>query len=221
MALMLQTFIEKGVTPDNVQAFSQLCQLKERAEDRQSERDFNASFAKMQQELPVIVAESVIPNRGKYARFEEVMRQIQPMLTGNGFSVSFEQQSSENRITVTCHLRHIGGHSASTPFTVRLGGKADSDTQADCKASTTAKRNALLQALNIVVRQDVFQDEDDPHNESHDKVTQHQADELRELCDETGSSRIKFLEFADAASFEGINASRFNDLVAMLNRKRK
>ena len=76
----------------------------------------------------------------------------------NGFSVDFTMDYKDGRIIETCHLRHTGGHSKSNSFGVRVG-KADTDTQADCKAATTAKRNALLNCLNIVIRQDALQDE--------------------------------------------------------------
>lgn len=204
----------------DIDKMERLLAMAERMEERNAVQQFNSAFSAMQKDLPVIVAETVIPNRGKYARFEDVMRQIQPMLTSHGFAVSFNQDADEKRIKVTCNLHHIGGHSEANTFAVRLGGRADSDTQADCKASTTAKRNALLQALNIVIRQDVFQDEDEAHNEGGE-ITQQQADELRELCDEVNADRKKFLEYAGAAHFEAIPSCRLSELTEILNRKRK
>lgn len=221
VAMMLQGVIEKGITAENAEAMSKLCELYERMEAKSAEREFNAAFAKMQSELPTIVAETVIPNRGKYARFEDVMRQIQSILTENGFSVSFEQSADDKRITVKCLLRHTAGHSQATSFSVRLGGRADSDTQADCKASTTAKRNALLQALNIVIRQDIFQSDEADSAMEGAPITASQAADLRVLCEETGSDVTKFLAYAGAANFESIPSSRLDDLTVMLNRKRK
>lgn len=221
VAAMLQTVIDRGVTAENVTALEQLVGLYERLEAKNAEKAFNAAFVALQNELPVIVAQSVIPNRGKYERFEDVMHVVKPLLIKNGFSVSFEQLADDKRIKVTCHLRHVGGHSQSTPFAVRLGGKADSDTQADCKASTTAKRNALLQALNIVIRQDCLQDEDDAHNESSEFITQQEADELRDWVNQTDSDPIAFLEYAGATKFEDIRASRLEDLKKALRKKSK
>lgn len=218
---MLHGVIEKGVTKDNAEALTQLCTLYERMESKSAERAYNAAFAKMQSELPTIVASSIIPNRGKYERFEDVMRQIQPMLTANGFSVSFNQVPDDKRITVKCLLRHIAGHSSETSFSVRLGGRADSETQADCKASTTAKRNALLQALNIVIRQDFYQSDEADATIEGGAITEKQAAGLREFCEEVGADKKAFLQFAGAESFETISVSRYDDLVQMLERKRR
>lgn len=207
----------------DIDKMERLLAMAERMQMRGAEQSFNAAFTKMQGELPVIVATSVIPNRGKYERYEDVWRQVEPALTSNGFSVAYKQQADDKRITMTCILSHSMGHSRETPFSVRLGGKADSDTQADCKASTTAKRNALLAALNVVIRQDVFQDEGDPHNDNHERVTQEQADTLRDLCDETKSNRTNFLAWATGAEggkFEDIPAVKFDAAISLLNRKK-
>jgi hypothetical protein len=217
---MLQAMIEKGITSDNASAMTQLMALHERMQDRDAERQFNAAFVKLQKELPVIVAQSVIPNRGKYERFEDVMNVVGPLLVQNGFAVSFEQFADDRRIKVTCHLRHIAGHSSSTPFAVRLGGKADSETQADCKASTTAKRNSLLQALNIVIRQDCLQDEDDGRIEGG-YITENEAIELEEWVEATNSDKVKFLEYAHAPNFREIHTSRLEMLQASLRAKEK
>jgi hypothetical protein len=219
VALMLKSALDQGITKDNADALGKMMELYERMQDRSAEQQFNSAFNKLQGELPVIIASSLIPNRGKYERFEDVMRQIQPALSSNGFSVSFSQSFADGRIIETCKLKHTAGHSESNSFGVRLGGKADSETQADCKASTTAKRNALLNALNIVIRQDVMQSEDDPHNESGTPVTQAQADQLRELCDDSNSDRKKFLAYAAADEFEKIQAHRFIELSEILTKR--
>lgn len=220
VAGMLQAVIEKGITAENVTALEQLVGLYERMEKRNSEKAFADAFVKLQTEMPVIVASSIIPNRGKYERFEDVMNVVGPLLTKNGFAVSFEQAADDKRITVICHLQHVAGHSKRTPFAVRLGGRADSDTQADCKASTTAKRNALLQALNVVIRQDCLQDEDDARNDG-DFISAKEAANMRDRLEACGADEKAFLEYAGADSFEKIYEARKESLYAAIARKEK
>jgi hypothetical protein len=228
---LIAAVIQSGITADNVEVIERLAALKEREEGRDAERQFNSAFVALQTDIPVIVASSVIPNRGKYERFEDVMEKVGPLLRRHGFSVSFEQSADDKRITVKCHLRHIAGHSSTTPFSVRLGGRADSETQADCKASTTAKRNSLLQALNIVIRQDIYQSDEADATIEGDTITEEQAATLQALVEETGADRRKFLAFAHACTteevqsrnytFEAIPANRYAELVAQLEKRRK
>lgn len=216
---MLQTVIAKGVTNENVAILEKMMDLYERMEDKASEKQFNAAFCALQSELPVIVASSIIPNRGKYEKFEDVMRVVGPLLVNHGFSVSFTMDFKENRILETCHLRHVAGHAQSNSFAVRSG-KADSDTQADCKAATTAKRNALLNCLNIVVRQDALQNEDDASLEGS-PISWEQVAYLKEQVLATGGNESSFLTLAGCATFEEITTGRYPVLVNALSMKAK
>jgi hypothetical protein len=184
-------------------------------------KQFTTAFVALQAELPVITAKSVIPNRGKYEKFEDIMHVISPLLTKHGFTVSFSQDFKENRILEICTLSHAAGHSRSNSFAVRAGGRSDSETQADCKASTTAKRNALCNALNIVIRQDCLNEENDASIEGdpNAKVTPAQAQELERRVKETNSDVAAFLRFAQSKSFAEIPANRYAELDAFMRRK--
>jgi len=220
VAEMLHAVIKSGVTSENAGALEKIAALYERMEDKRAEREFAAAFTALQAEIPVIVASSIIPNRGKYERFEDVMRQISPLLTKHGFNVSFSMDFKENRVLETCHLTHVGGHTRSNSFAVRVSGKADSETQADCKAATTAKRNALLNALNIVIRQDCLTEEHDAAIEGG-AVTEEQADELERRVALTNSDRTAFLKFAGASKFSEIPASKYQILDQFLTKKER
>ena len=214
---MIQAVISAGITAESVQALERLVALQERMMDRDAERAFNAAFVALQADLPVIVASTAIANRGKYERFEDVMRVVGPLLTRHGFTVSFTMDAKENRILETCHLKHVGGHAQSNSFAVRTG-KADTETQADCKAATTAKRNALLNALNIVIRQDAFTNEDDASLDGA-PITFEQAAYLKEQVRETNSDEKAFLKFAQASTYEEIGSNRYDALTAALRAK--
>lgn len=187
-----------------------------------SERRFNAAFVALQHDIPPIVASSVIPNRGKYERYEDIMKVVGPLLTRHGFTVSFSQDSKENRILETCTLSHCAGHSRANTFGVRAG-RGDSDTQSDCKAATTAKRNGLCNALNIVIRQDCLTNEDDAgiDGDPNDLVTPEQADELEHRLKMVNGSVRDFLAYAKAKTFAEIPANKYAELDALLMRKEK
>jgi len=210
---VFQAVIEKNVSPENITVMRELLAMA-------AEQKFTAAFVALQADLPVIVAKTAIQNRGKYEKFEDVMSVVSPLLTKHGFTVSFSMDVKENRILETCHLKHAGGHSQSNSFAVRTR-KADSDTQADCMAATTAKRNALCNALNIVIRQDVLNEENDPAIEGDPNalVTTDQADELERRCKELNSNVTMFLKMAGATKFSEIPARNYDVLDRMLAEK--
>lgn len=216
-AEMMQVMIKTGVTAENVAAFTELVKLSEHMEDRKAKRDFTTAFAALQKDMPVIVAKTEIPNRGRYEKFEDLMEVVQPLLTKHGFTISFSNDFREGRIIETCHLKHLlSGHEETNSYAVRVGGRADSETQADLKASTTAKRKALQHALNIVIRQDILDEEHDASLEG-DFVSPEQADELERRVALLNQPHDKFLKWLGAAKYSEIAASKYgmaNDFLA-------
>lgn len=188
-----------------------------------SERRFNAAFVSLQADMPTVVARTVIKNRGKYAKFEDIMELIGPLLTKHGFTVSFSQDFKDTRICETCTLSHFNGHSRANSFAVRAGGRSDSETQSDCKASTTAKRNAFCNALNIVIRQDCMNAEEDAgiDGDPNSFVTPEQADELEHRLKMVNGSSKDFLAYAKAAKFAEIPANKYAELDQLLQRKER
>lgn len=215
---MLQKVIEGGITAENVAAMEKMLDVYERMQGKQAERDFSVAFNAMQGEMPIITAKTVIPNRGKYEKFEDLMKVVGPLLSKHGFSVSFSMDFKDNRIIETCTLSHVSGFSRANSFAVRSGGRADSDTQADCKAATTAKRNALCNALNISIRQDCLNAENDAGIEGG-AITEEQAFELERRVAETNSDKAKFLRVAGAKTFADIPAGKYATLDELLKQK--
>ena len=146
------------------------------------------------------------------------MATVGPILKRHGFSVSFSMTASDGRVVETCTLRHIAGHSQANSFGVRTG-KADSETQADCKAATTAKRNALLNCLNIVIRQDALQSEDDASLQGA-PISFEEQQYLKEQIAEKGASLSGMLKMAGADSIESIGKNILPVLLRALAMKK-
>lgn len=218
IAEMMSAVISRGITQESVGVMKEMLAMKERMDSKAAEREFTAAFVALQKDLPVIVASSVIQNRGKYERYEDLMHEVGPLLIRHGFTVSFTMDFHESRVVETCHLKHVGGHSQSNSFAVRTG-KGDTDTQADCKAATTAKRYAFMNALNLVVRQDALQDESNDASLVGAPISFEQVQTLKELIRDTGSDEAKFLRFAQVDKVEDIGTGAYNILFAELNRR--
>ena len=226
---MISAMIDRGITKENAEALTTLCKLKNDEEDRNAEKQFNAAFVALQTDIPRIRATKPVPNndgttRYKFAPYEELMAQVQPLLQKHGFAISFSSDVQEGRFIEICTLSHVAGHKRTNQFAVRIGSgppKA-TETQADGAAATYAKRYALCNCLNIVIS---ALDDDAAAVGSTEKITQEQAKSLRERVHSTGSDETAFLKFAhqsrDVKPYEEIPASRYAELDKNLRRKEK
>ena len=229
VALMLQKVIDKGITAENVQALDSLVGLYDRMQSKQAEKEFSQAFSELQAELPDIAAiKPVYAKDGTvkyhYAPYEEILDKVRPFLKKHGFSISFNTDTKDGRITSICTLRHISGHSQTNQFGVRIGSGPPHATepQADTSAKNMAKRGALSDALNIVV------DHDDDARMIGKPIGNALALDLYNRVKETKSDERAFLKFAgidignrepDQSDYALITDERFDALDEILRRK--
>lgn len=237
VALMLQgalANIQSGaITPEHVEVLGKMMDLYERNEKRQGERDFAAALTALQGETIRVDATKKVDEKAdgscryKFAPYEQIMEVVQPMLTAHGFSITFDTEiSSDNlRLTSICTLTHKSGHFRTNKFAVRFGKPpGSSDAQGDMSTKSYAKRGALCDALNI----SIDHDNDGLENVKIEgaAITQQEADELRDLVDDSGSDRQRFLDYAHSEentkkSFEEIASAKLSVLHKRLTAKMK
>jgi len=220
---MLHAVIERGVTGENVAAVAELAKLWKQTQEWDAEKRFVEAFVALQADVPKVQATKAVPNndgtvRYKFAPFEDLMEQVQPMLQRHGFTVSFSSRVDAGRIISTCILQHVGGHKRLNEFAVRIGSGPPKATeaQADGAAATYAKRFALTEALNIVVGHL----DDDARNEGS-TITPEQAAALAKRVVATGSNAEAFLKYAGAADYESIAAVKYPLLDELLKKKER
>lgn len=214
---MLAALIEKGDPEKNIGVVERLIALQERQDEKRAEREFAVAFHSLQTETPGIVAGEAVPDkhgnpRYFFAPYEEIMRQVRPLLMKYGFSVTFDSEFKEERLVMRCTLMHVGGHKQVTTQYMRVSAPyGASDTQADGATSTMAKRYALCCALNIVIEKDTDGRPDDARNEG-EPITHDKAQTLKEMVKEAGADETRFLKYAGASTYAEIGANRYASL---------
>jgi len=118
--------------------------------------DFNNDFSAMSKEIPVI-AHTKKSYSTTYTPLEDIVNIVRPILSQYGFSVSFNNhQDSVGIVTVTCQLRHKGGHMIENALTLPTEAvtKGMNAMQAIGAAISYGKRYTLCGILNIATTAD-------------------------------------------------------------------
>lgn len=189
----------------------------------EARKAFNVAVSEFQRRAP-IVAKLDTAHDKKYARRDRIWREVRPLLTELGLSVTF--QVAELRADNLCHvegqLRHRDGHGERIVQDVPLPELIRGQNCAQQMGSATeyARRYATCSALGIVTG-----DDDDGHRAGTQFVTHEQAQEITGLVDAcrgiTGFNEKSFWQWVGAEVAQEIPASRFADVIAMLKRKLK
>jgi hypothetical protein len=211
---MLAKAVESGAGLEMVE---KLMGLQERWERNLARKSFDAAISAAKAEIPPIARNATGHNEKRYADFAAIAAVVDPILSRFGLSYRFRTVQTD-RIAVTCVLSHKDGHSEETT----LSGPADASgsknaIQAIGSTLTYLQRYSLVQMLGLAAAKD----DDGKGASSGPKITQDQADTLRELLEANGKDRAKFLRLAKIEKIEDLPASEFDRAVEAINYKAK
>lgn len=130
---VIAQLIELAKDPQiDVAKIEKLIDANERLMRIRAKIEFDAAFSAMQAELPTITERGeILVNgqlRSKYARYEDIIEVIRPILARHGFAIRHRNESGNGTLTIVGVLSHHGGHSEEDRFECppdKTGGKAD------------------------------------------------------------------------------------------------
>jgi hypothetical protein len=229
MHAMLERVLAQPDFP--VEKLHELLSLQERVEAEAARKEFMAAFNEAQKAMAPIARDADnSQTRSKYATHAALDRELRPVYTQHGFSVSFNTADSplEQHVRVVCHLAHAAGHERIYQADIPCDGKGAkgndvmTKTHAVGSAMTYGKRYLLALAFNIALA-----DKDDDGNGanakpgSHEPISEAQLNELLALAAEVGADTLRFCRFYGIRSFADITVANFAKAKAALNAKRK
>lgn len=158
VSAIIQVIERAAMNPDiDVEKMERLLAMQERIMERNARTEFYDDFARMQSEMPVITEKGAIvvkgETRSRYARFEDIVDIVRPILQKYGFAISFRVTEKDPGISVTGVLTHRAGHREETTMYVPsdMSGSKN-DVQALGSAISYGKRYVLNAMLNITTR---------------------------------------------------------------------
>lgn len=223
---VLEVIRELAVDPRvDVEKLGALMQLQERAEAKNAEREFNAAFARLQPQLPRIKKNGAIDlGRGKpiqFARYEDIDFAIRPLLTAEGFSLSFSSIPTPAGVIMTGTLAHILGHARSSQMQLPAdAGPGRNALQAIGSARSYGKRYLVFDLLNIIT------EGADDNAQAVGWVTDQQADSIMSMLEECGmktdpSVQANFLKYMNAKTVSEIRQADYKKAITALENKRR
>lgn len=202
---------------------AQFMEIQERAENRNAEKEFIAAMTRLQPRLPRIGKDGSIDlGRGKpmkFAKFESIDRIIRPLLTEEGFSISFGTAPHDKGITITATLSHAAGHSRTESMPLPFDtGPGRNNLQAVGSTISYGKRYLVCAMLNLITVGD-----DDDGNASS-AITRDQQDNIEALiteCGLTSEARSKFMEMMGVKAISDIQQGGYKAAINILVAKRR
>lgn len=151
---MLKIIANASADPNvDITKMQALLDMRERLQDKESERAFYSAFATMQGKLPTITKSGEIKDRNgkvqsRYARWEDINEAIKPILQEHGFVLSFK--TTNGGADICGILAHSGGHREVSEIRLPADvGGAKNAVQAVGSSVSYGKRYMACALLNI------------------------------------------------------------------------
>lgn len=215
----------------DIDRMERLFKMHEQAEARRARASYIAALSAMQPELPVVEKRGEIARKAKdetgqkkeakatkYARWEDVVEAISPILAKHGFSISFRIKQDQ-RVEVTAILGHRDGHCEETSMSLPIDDSgAKNNMQGWGSSISYGKRYTAFALLNIVAR---GEDDDGKAAGSDLAITDEQAEQIKVALEETGGQLPKFCAFYKLEKLTDLPAAKFDAAMAAIRRVRR
>jgi len=205
--------IEKGADLATIEKFMD---LKERQDATEAKKAYISAMSKFRSDCPSIVKTKQGHN-SKFAGLAETVDQLKSLLSSCGLSHSWKTEQTENKITVTCIVTHIGGHCESTALTSdpETSGSKNS-IQAIGSAVEYLKRYTFFAILGLSSG-----DEDNDGGKPVELITEEMANILDAKIEENEIDREKFNSWLKrdlkVNSIEGVSMQAYKTVDARIN----
>ncbi len=208
----------------DVAKLAALMDLQERYEARNAEVEFNKAFSRMQPRLPRIRKDGKVTlgvGKGSYsfARWDDIDFIVRPILTEEGFTLSFTSEPTDKGVLMVAYLSHSLGHSRTSKMQLPPdAGPGRNALQAIGSAQSYGKRYLCAGILNLI-----FEDDD---GQSVGFITEQQTNSILDLMAEIGMDKdptatSKFLALVNAKAVGEIHSAVYKTAITLLESKRR
>lgn len=164
-AMAMVEAITRAASDPTVDAgkMERLWAIAKEAQADQAKREYGEAMARVQAELPKIIKDRENKQTSsRYATLDNIIRQIAPIYTKRGFSLSFDTADSpiEKCIRIVCTAMHEGGHSVRFQYDQPIddvgiqGSVNKTQVHARGSAVTYGRRYLTLMVFNINTGED-------------------------------------------------------------------
>lgn len=176
-ASTILSVISRAASDPNVdiEKLERLMAMKERMDAKEAETAFNGAMARVQSAMRRIVADKTnSQTRSNYASYGQLDRELRPLYTGEGLSLSFDTEPApDGMVGMICYVSHEAGHTRTYRAAVPSDGKGakgnDVMTKTHAFGSGTAygMRYLLKMIFNVAIGIDL---DDDDGNGASDPI---------------------------------------------------
>ena len=206
----------------DVEKMERLLAMHERIVEGNRKVAFADAMSRLQAKLPQIRKDGRIvvkgTERSRYAKIEDIDIAIRPLLAEEGFSLSFDSDSTDAKLfKLSCKLAHKEGHSETKVILLPLdASEYRSNVQSIGSTVSYGRRMLIKMHLNLIER-----GEDDDGQGGSKPISAEQAKKLIQDLAALKIDQPKFLAYMGVEKIEAILLRDFPKAINAVDTKRR
>lgn len=223
----LSPLVEAAMKGDlDTDKLEKLLQIQKDYEANEAKKAFSNAMAECQKEMPMIMRNADnLQTQSKYAKHEMICKQIKPVYTKHGFSLSFHEGKSEAEgwMRIVCDVDHAMGHSKQYFIDLPMDDKGIkgtvNKTGIHAKGSTFSygRRYLTLMIFDLAT----YDDNDGNVAPPVERLSEEQIENITALITEVGAEKHRFYKHFKITNLADVPAVNYKVLVNALEAKRK
>lgn len=225
----LVSMIERAArdTSVDIEKFERLMIMKERVERQHAVMAFNDAVAKAKGQFGTISKNRTVDYTSAKGRtsyrhedFAGIAAVVDPVLKENGLAYRFRSAQAGSKLSVTCILSHVRGHSEETTLEAAEDHSGNKNAiQAIGSATTYLQRYTLKLALGLASSHD-----DDARlagGADAETITDEQAEQIKAAIWRTGAELPRFCAYYKLQKITDLPASKFDSAMQAIEASAK
>jgi len=208
----------------NMDVIDRLFALREKREKEAARKDMLTDFAAFQQAAKLVEKGGTGNNKTKYARLEDFVGGVLPVLTQHGFSLRHEIAQTEGKVTVTAILGHRSGHIETASITLPADTTGNKNpVQSYASTLTYGRRYTGMAVLGMAA-----EGEDDDAKAAGNKkadaspvITEGECRALKALLKEANLEEQIIFESFNVEALSELTKAQGDEITAKVNKKLK
>lgn len=183
---------------NDVATLKALLEIRDQEKANAAKQAFNSAFAKAQAEFPIIPRRGRGHNNIQYARLEDIMQAVKPILAKYGMGLRHRTETKDG-VTVTAVLSHIDGHFEEDVFEAGADASGSKNAVQAIKSTITYARRATAENILGLAS----------HNEDDDAFASGDTDSMAEWRGRIDS--LETVEEADKARADLMSSTEISN----------
>lgn len=198
----------------DISKMERLFQMRSETLAREARAEYLRALSAMQAELPAAARNGRAHNDKAYARFEDIIEALRPILHKHGFSLTYRIEQDDKAMIVTGVLGHSGGHSESTSMKLPADTSgAKNAVQAWGSSASYGKRYVTLTLTGIAT------DDDDDGRAATNAKRKSSAQSKRDGTDSRFNTiKVAFETAPDIATLNALSREHRDEIESMPER---